>query len=76
MQAQEVARRISDAVAGEAYAKVICQVPITNPYPSHYIFASRFPLPHFTLAVLFALLPPCVYRSLACCLLEIGRAHV
>ena len=64
-QAREVARRISSAVAGEAYAKVIYQVPITNPYSSHYIFASRFPLPHFTLAVLFALLMPCVYRSLA-----------
>ena len=34
-----------------------------------HLFASRFPLPHFTLAVLFALLPPCVYRSLASCLL-------
>ena len=34
------------------------QVPITNSSPSHlhYLpFASRFPLPHFTLAVLFAL---------------------
>ena len=69
-QAREEARRISGAIAGEAYAKVIYQVPITNPYPSHYIFfASRFPLPHFTLAVLFALLLPCVYRSLAYCLL-------
>src|SRR6187399_2068024 len=34
-----------------------------------HLFASRFPLPHFTLAILFALLPPCVYRSLASCLL-------
>ena len=38
MQAQEVARRISSAVAGEAYAKVIYQVPITNTYPSDYIY--------------------------------------
>ena len=54
--AQEVARRISGAVAGEAYKKVIYQVPTTNPYPLHYFFASRFPLPHFSLAILFALL--------------------
>ena len=38
-QAREVARRISGDVAGEAYAKVIYQVPITNPYPSHYIIS-------------------------------------
>ena len=69
-QAREVARRISGAVAGEAYAKVIYQVPITNPLSfGLHLFASRFPLPHFTLAVLFALLPSCVYRSLASCLL-------
>ena len=37
-QAKEVARRISGAVSWEAYAKVIYQVPITNPYPSHYIY--------------------------------------
>ena len=58
-QAQDVARRISGAVAGEVFAQVkTYQVPITNPSPSHlhYLpFASRFPLPHFTLAVLFAL---------------------
>ena len=30
-------RAISGAVAGEIYAKVIYQVPITNTYPSHYI---------------------------------------
>ena len=39
--AQEVARRISGAVAGEIRAKSsqvkTYQVPITNPYPSHYI---------------------------------------
>ena len=34
-----------------------------------HLFASRFPLIHFTLAVLLALLPPCVFRSLASCLL-------
>ena len=58
--AQEVARRISGAVAGEIYAK-----SRHTKYPSqllslalHYLpFASRFPLPHFTLAVLFALFP-------------------
>src|SRR6187399_2682225 len=32
-----------------------------------HLFASRFPLPHFTLYVLFALLPPCVFHSLASC---------
>ena len=56
--AQEVARRISGAVAGEVYAKV--NIPSTHHKPLspalHYLpFASRFPLPHFTLAVLFAL---------------------
>ena len=56
--AQEVARRISGAVAGEVYAKV--NIPSTHHIPLspalHYLsFASRFPLPHFTLAVLFAL---------------------
>ena len=56
--AQEVARRISGAVAGEVYAKV--NIPSTHHKPLspalHYLpFASRFPLPHFTLVVLFAL---------------------
>ena len=56
--AQEVARRISGAVAGEVYAKV--NIPSTHHIPLppalHYLpFASRFPLPHFTLAILFAL---------------------
>jgi len=59
---QDVARRISGAVAGEVFAQVkTYQVPITNPSPSHlhYLpFASRFPLPHFTLVVLFALSLP------------------
>ena len=55
---QEVARRISGAVAEEAYAKV--NIPSTHHIPLspalHYLpFASRFPLPHFTLAILFAL---------------------
>ena len=57
-QAQDVARRISSAVAGEVFAQVkTYQVTITNSSPSHlhYLpFASRFPLPHFTLAVLFS----------------------
>ena len=58
-QGQDVARRIFGAVAGEVFAQVkTYQVPITNLSPSHlhYLpFASHFPLPHFTLAVLFAL---------------------
>ena len=59
-QAQDIARRISGAVAGEVFAQVkTYQVPITNSSPSHlhYLpFASRFPVPHFTLAILFTLL--------------------
>ena len=35
--AQEVARRISGAVAGESTQKSTYQVPITNSYPPHYI---------------------------------------
>ena len=65
--AQEVARRISGAVAGEVYAKV--DIPSTHHIPLsptlHYLpFASRFPLPHFTLAILFAisLYPPSLSR--------------
>ena len=76
--AQEVARRISGAVAGEVRASqdltpdnepFLAPLPGSlrksqhTKYPSqslspalHYLpFASRFPLPHFTLAVLFAL---------------------
>ena len=56
--AQEVARRTSGAVAEEVYAKV--NIPSTHHKPLspalHYLpFSSRFPVPHFTLAVLFAL---------------------
>ena len=56
--AQEVARRISGAVAGEVYAKV--NIPSTHhkhlsPALHYFPFASRFPLPHFTLVLLFAL---------------------
>ena len=74
--AQEVARRISGAVAGEVYAKV--NIPSTHHKPLspalHYLpFASRFPLPHFTLAVLFALFSARLFFvclvSLATCLL-------
>ena len=73
-QAQDIARRISGAVAGEVFAQVkTYQVPITNSSPSHlhyFPFASRFPLPHFTLAVLFALLlfvfPFALMSYLAC----------
>ena len=58
-QDQDVARRISGTVAGEVFTQVkTYQVPSTNSSPSHlhYLpFASRFPLPHFTLAVLFSL---------------------
>ena len=58
-QAQDIARRISGTVAGEVFAQVkTYQVPITNPSHSHLHFlpfASRCPLPRFTLAVLFAL---------------------
>ena len=48
--AQEVARRISGAVAGEVYTKV--NIPSTHHKPLspalHYLpFTSRFPLPHF-----------------------------
>ena len=58
--AQEVARRISGAVVGESTHK-----SRHTKYPSqllsfalHYLpFASRFPLPHFTLAVLFISFP-------------------
>ena len=35
--AQEVARRISGAIAGESTQKSTYQVPITNSSPSHYI---------------------------------------
>src|SRR4051812_22358332 len=52
------------------YAKV--NIPSTHHKPLspalHYLpFASRFPLPHFTLAVLFALSFPFASFSLACC---------
>ena len=43
---------------GRSTQKSSYQVPITNPLSPalHYLpFASRFPLPHFTLVVLFAL---------------------
>ena len=63
--AQEVARRISGAVAGE-FAQLY-QVPITIPISRITLFASRFPLPHFTLAVLFALSFP-ISSSLSLCL--------
>ena len=67
---KEVARKISGTVAGEVYAKV--NIPSTHHIPLspalHYLpFASRFPLPHFTLAVLFALslYPPYLFASFA-----------
>ena len=73
-QAQDIARRIFGVVAGEVFAQVkTYQVPITNPSPSHFHyfpFASRFPLPHFTLDVLFALsfLFASLFRSPLVCL--------
>ena len=69
--AQEVARRISGTVAGEGYAKV--NIPSTHHIPLspalHYLsFASHFPLPQFTLAVLFthslSILPLFLYLPL------------
>ena len=93
--AQEVARRISGAVAGEVYAKSSqdlisrqrvdfwrrCRgdlrssqdIPSTHhkllSLALHYLpFASRFPLPHFTLAILFALFPFASFRLLLVCL--------
>ena len=64
--AQDIARRISGAVVGEVYAKV--NISSTHHIPLsptlHYLtFASRFPLPHFTLAILFALslYPPSLF---------------
>ena len=65
-------RAISGAVARESTQKSTYQVPITNPLSPalHYLpFASRFPLPHFTIAVLFALSLSFASFSLASCLL-------
>ena len=93
--AQEVARRISGAVAGEIRAKSSQDLtpdnePFLAPLPRslrtsqdipsthhkllslalHYLpFASRFPLPHFTRAVLFAISFPFASFLLASCLL-------
>ena len=70
--AQEVARRISGAVAGEIYTQVkTYQVPVTNSYPSHYIIchfplvflSPTSPLPFYSPSFLFApssCLPLCV----------------
>ena len=76
-------RAISGAVAGEIYAK-----SRHTKYPSqllsfalHYLpFASRFPLPHFTLAVLFALfyfrpLFPFAFSSLVCLCVGLLACH-
>ena len=71
--AEEVARRISGAVAGEIYAKSRhTKYPSQLlPFALHYLpFASRFPLPHFTIAIFFALFfhPPSLFQfaSFAC----------
>ena len=55
--AQEVARRVSGAVAGESTQKSIYQVPITTLISRITLFAIclSFSLPLFTLTVLFAL---------------------
>ena len=68
-QAQEVARRISGVVAGEIYAK--SSIASTQhklfSLALHYLpFASRFPLPHFTFAVLFALFSVRVFLLASC----------
>src|SRR4051812_49697015 len=68
MQCSRGSRKISSAVAGDVYAKV--NIPSTHHNPLslalHYLpFASRFPLPHFTLVVLFALSFPFAFFSLA-----------
>ena len=97
--AQEVARRISGAVAGEVYAKssqnlishqredfwrrcrgdLCTSQDIPSTYHKllslalHYLpFASRFPLPHFTLAVLFALFSVLLFFAcfLCACVLD------
>ena len=67
--AQEVARRISGAVAGEIYAQVkTYQVPITNSYPSHYIIchlplvfvSPTSPLPFYSPSISLRLLLVCL----------------
>ena len=55
-----VPRRISGAVAGEVYTKSSRDIPSTHrkllSLAIHYLpFTSRFPHPHFTLSVSFAL---------------------
>ena len=83
--AQEVARRISGAVAGEIYAKSsqvkTYQVPIKNSYPSHYIIchlpliflSPTSPLPFYSpfFCSSFCLLVlPCAFYMLASSLAE------
>ena len=69
--AQEVARRISGAVAGEVFAQVkTYQVPITNSSPSHYIICHLLlvflsptsPLPFYSPSL--SILPLFLYLSL------------
>ena len=78
--AQEVERRISGAVAGEATKKSTYQVPITNPYLPHYIIChlplvflspnSPFPFYSSSLSILplFLYLPLFARSSFACVL--------
>ena len=100
--AQQVARRISGAIAGEAYAKssqdfdsrqlaisgavageVYAKVNIPSIHHKplspalHYLpFASRFPLPHFTFGVLFALFSFVSFRlPLVCLCVELIVCH-
>ena len=75
MQCSRGSRKISGAVAGEVFAKV--NIPSTHHNPLslalHYLpFASRFPLPHFTLAVLFAFF----FRSPLFCLFLVFAAII
>ena len=62
-QAQDIARRISGAIAGEVFAQVkTYQVPITNSSPSHYIIC------HLPLVFLSPTSPlPFYSRSLSIC---------
>ena len=64
--AQEVARRISGAVAGEVYAQVkTYQVPIKNSSPSHYIIC------HSPLVFLSPTSPLPFYSALFCRLFSV-----
>ena len=66
--AQEVARRISGAVAGEIYEQVkTYQVPITNSYPSHYIIC-HLPLVFLSPTSPLSFYSPSLFHSPLFCL--------